>query len=182
MKRGIALAVLLAAALRAGVPEKPRVRRAALAAMEKNFDGRIERIGAEDPFMLLGTTRGVYLEGYGVVFTAEVNLVNSPGISPFRQSVPKEEIASLRIRKLQRLAVLKQNIEDMLVASAALLSDVPDTEQITVGVSLFYRSYEDTTGLPSQILMQAERRKLLQFQPGRIDRAALESIIRVQEF
>ncbi len=37
-------------------------------------------------FDLLGTTRGVYLEGYGVVFSAELDLIVTPNLNPFHQS------------------------------------------------------------------------------------------------
>ena len=182
MKRALVCAVLLAAPIRVTAAENPRAARAALVVIEKDFNGRIERYNIDDPFLLLGATRGVYLEGYGAVFTAEVNLVAGPVISPFRPTISKEEIAKLRQKKLSRLPVLKQIMRDLLVNSAATLETVSPNEQIVVGVSLFYFSWEDSTGLPSQILMQADRKALLPTQAGRLDRAALDSVIRTQEF
>ena len=44
-------------------------------------------------------------------------------------------------------------------------------EQIVFGVTLFYYNWEDTSGLPAQIVMQAERQKLLDAQLGRASRA-----------
>ena len=49
--------------------------------MEKSLDNRIARLWQDNPFVLLGPTRGVYLDGYGAVFTAEVNLVAGPGVA-----------------------------------------------------------------------------------------------------
>jgi hypothetical protein len=46
---------------------------------------------------------------------------------------------------------------------------------------LFYYKWEDTAGLPSQILMQAERQKLLDVQLGRASRSSVDAIIHVQE-
>jgi hypothetical protein len=136
-----------------------RVTRAALNYVEKTCDGRLAR--AYDSFDLLGTTRGVYLEGYGAVFSSELNLIVSPNLSPFHQSFTKIEIARIHDRKAQRLPILKQQMRELLIASAASLENLPPTEQVVLAVSLFHYSWEDYSGLPSQVVMQAERQKLL---------------------
>ena len=180
MKQALILLTVVTMALGAAVGDKLRVKRAALAAMEKSFDNRILKISVENPFDLLGTTRGMYLDGYGAVFTTEVNLVVTAPLSPFRQSISKEEVARLRLAKLQRLPLLKLNMRDMLISAAASLDGVPANEQIVVGVSLFHFYWEDMNGLPSQIVMQAERQKLLDFQAARMN--GLDTFIRTQEF
>jgi len=145
------------------VPPAPhaRVTRAALATVEKNFDGRFARAYTPDAFDILGATRGVYLEGYGAVFTTELNLIVSPNISPFHQSFTKIEIARIHERKAQRLPLLRQEMRELLAASAASLENLPPSEQVVLAVTLFHYSWEDYSGLPSQIVMQAERQKLL---------------------
>jgi hypothetical protein len=155
--------------------EQPRVSRTALAAVEKTFDQRLEKASITDPFDLLGTTRGVYLEGYGAVFSAELNLIVSPNLSPFHQRFTKQEIARIHDRKLQRLPLLKQNMREMLIASAATLENLPPSEQVVLAISLFHYSWEDTAGIPGQIVMQAQRQQLL-------SSATRESAIRTQEF
>src|ERR1039458_4808501 len=68
------LAILLAfffAAQEAPPASHPRVTRAALVSVEKNFDGRLARAYTPDIFDILGATRGVYLEGCGAVFSTE---------------------------------------------------------------------------------------------------------------
>ena len=172
-----ALAVLLAFLFAGQAPpaSPARVTRAALADLEKSFDGHIEQANTADPFDLLGTTRGVYLEGYGAVFSAEVNLIVSPNLSPFHQRFTKQEIARIHERKLQRLPLLKQNMRDMLVTSAVKLENLPPNEQVVVAVSLFHYSWEDNSGIPGQIVMQAERRQLL-------STATRETAVHTQEF
>ena len=64
---------------------------------------------------------------------------------------------------------------------ASSLDAVPPNEQVVLGVTLFYHTWEDRGGLPSQIVMQAERQKLLDVQLGRASRSSLDSIIKVQE-
>ncbi|MEK7404904.1 MAG: hypothetical protein AAB225_07325 [Acidobacteriota bacterium] len=174
------MVTLLAAAAAIGVPavQQARVSRATLASVEKIFDSRIERLSIDDPFMLLGTTRGVYLEGYGAVLTAEANLVAGPAITPFHPALTKEQIAKVRLKKLHRLPVLKQTMRDMLVDAAASLDTVPAQEQVVLAVSLFYFSWEDRTGLPGQVMMQAPRQALVGIKLGRVG----ESVIQTREF
>jgi hypothetical protein len=182
MKRWIVVLAVLAGAVWTAVAEKPRVSRAALAALERNFDRRIERYNIDDPFYLLGNTRGVYLEGYGVVFTAELNLVAGAVITPFRPKFSKEEIEKLHQKKLSRVPVLKETMRAMMVSSATALTAMPPQEQVVVGVTIFHYSWEDSTGLPAQILMLAQRQALLDIEAGRIKGPAIEGAIRVQEF
>jgi hypothetical protein len=182
MKAAGVVAALLAAVLPAMPAEKPAVTRAALAAVESSFDGRIQRLGQAEPFDLLGNTRGVYLEGFGVVFSAELSLIVTPSISPFRPSISKELMEKIHQKKLDRVPVLKQAMRDMLVSSAASLGAIPSNEQIAVGVTLFYYSWEGRSGLPSQIIMQASKSSLLDAHLGKSTEAALAAAIRLKEF
>ncbi len=155
----ILLAMLFAHQAAAGAP--PRVPRAALASLEKGFDIHIERANVTDPFDLLGTTRGVYIEDFGVVFSAELNLIVSPNLSPFHQSFTKQEIARIHERKVARLPLLRQHMREMMITTAATLENLPPKEQIVLAVSLFHYSWEDSSGIPAQIVMQAQRQQLL---------------------
>ena len=157
MKRCFALLFLVTVAIWA---QKPLVSREVMATVENSFDQRIIRFSADEPFDLLGTTRGIYLEGYGVVLTMEVNLLISPGITPFHPAYTAEEKAKVRQKKLLRLPALKQMMMDQLFSAASMLDMVPANEQIVLGVQLLYRSWEDSSGLPRQILMQAPRSAL----------------------
>ncbi len=171
----VAVAVVALAAV-------PRVSREALHGMELSVDKHIQTLSVDAPFELLGNTRGLYLEGYGAVFTTEVNLAQSMSISPFQPTMPKPYVDKLRLRKLERVPVLKKCMQDEMVAIAASLDTVPANEQIVLSAMLFYHPWEDKAGLPAQIVMQAERQKLLDVQLGRASRASLDSAIRVQEF
>lgn len=178
MRHPILTSLALATALCGSAAVEPRVSRATISAMEKSFDHRIQSMDATDPFDLLGSTRGVYLEGYGAVFTAEVNLVVGPAVSPFHPALTKEQIARLRQKKLTRLPLLKRQMRDALGALASSLDTVPASEQVVLGVSLFYFSFEERAGLPGQVVMQARRQALLDVTSGRIRDAG----VREQEF
>ena len=153
----------------------PLVNRDTLASLEKSFDDSIFSQHADDPFDLLGNTRGVYLDDYGAVFTAEVNLVAGAVMTPFRPQFTDKQKEELRKKKVARLAEVKALMRRMLVESAVALKTMPPDQQIVVGVSLFYYSWEKRDQLPSQIVMQAGRKTLV---AGR----DLDTAIRVQEF
>lgn len=177
------LAALLAAFLPAFPQQKPKVSREALAAVERSFDSQLSQLDKTDPIDLLGNTRGVYLDGYGVVFTTEVSLIITPGLSPFRtMPISKAEASSVHQRKLAKLPALKSLMREMLVSSAASLDLVPANQQVVVGVTLFYYSWEDKTGLPGQILLRAPRSSLLDYRLGKNNGTALDAAIRTEEF
>lgn len=163
----------------AGTNDSPRVTRPMLVAMEKSIDSRVARLSQDNPFVLLGPTRGIYLDGYGAVFTAEINLVSAPAaLMMFRPQFTKEEIEQHRQKKLERLPQLKQALRQALIDSAASLDTVPAQEQIVVVALLSKYPWEDTTGLPQQIMMQASKKSLLE---QRNNAAALDSVIRTIE-
>src|ERR1700722_12406620 len=170
------LAVVLALLFGAQAPQPAaRLTRAVLSGQEKNFDHGFQKASVTDPFELLGPTRGVYLEGYGVVFSSELCLIVTPNVNPFHQVFTAQEKACIHERKLQRLPLLKQDMREMLIASAVSLENLPPSEQVVLAVTLFRYSWEDSSGLPAQIVMQAERQKLL-------SNATRETAIRTVEF
>lgn len=142
--------------------EKPRIPRQTFTDLERLFDNKLATIGnTNDPLDLLGATRGLYLDGYGAVFTTELSLIITPTINPFRQQITKEEAVKVHQRKLDRLPLLRKTMRDMVQASASVLGAMPANQQLVVAVRLLYLPWEDTTGLPGQIVMKAERRAAL---------------------
>lgn len=170
------LLMLLVAASAAGAADHPRIARATFVTVEKAFDARLAR-PIENPFNILGGTRGIYIDGFGTVFTAELNLVTGPTLSPFKPEITKQEIATLKQKKLERLPYLRQLMREMLVSFAGALDMLPANEQIVLGVSLFNFRWEDAAGLPSQIVMQATRQALLNAKGN-----AAQADVKVQEY
>jgi hypothetical protein len=182
VKPALISSILLAAIVWTAVAEGPHVGLASIRAMETSFDKLLMTASTETPFDLLGTTRGVYLDGYGAVFTAELNLMVTANVSPFLRQIPKEYVVKVHKQKLQRVPLLKETMREAMLAMASSLDGVPKNENIVLGVSLvYYTKWEDTSGLPSEIIMQAERQKLLDVQLGRASRSTLDSSIHVQE-
>ena len=130
-----------------------------LTALEKDLDGRLAATGGADPCIVLSGTRGLYVTGFGAVFTSDVDLINSPAIGIFQTSMPTDRKVDVHKRKLAHMALLQSSMREMLVALAQSpsLKSMAATDQIVVGVRLMYRPWEDTSGLPGQIVMRADR-------------------------
>ncbi|MEQ1947373.1 MAG: hypothetical protein ABL995_09295 [Bryobacteraceae bacterium] len=169
-----AASVLLQAAA-----DPPRVSRTTLIGTEENLDSRFRQLYNDNPYALPGPTRGVYLEGYGVVFTAEVNLVNGPAIHMFHPTATPEEITAHHAAKLKRVPDFRKTLQTALMNTASTLDSVPDDEQIVLVGMLAKYPWEDLTGLPRQILVQGQKKKLLEAKKsGKTD---LTDIIKVVE-
>jgi hypothetical protein len=142
-------------------PGAAKVSVSALYAIERAADDRLRGIGEPNTVDILGATRGIYLDGYGAVFTAEVGLVTPPAIYPFHPTITPQEKAGVHQKKVQRLPVLKTTMREILRAAAASLSGVPDSQQIVLAVRLDYMKWEDTSGLPAMIMLKADRKSAL---------------------
>jgi hypothetical protein len=139
--------------------EKPRVPRQTLADIERRLDTKLASLGgANDPIDLLGASRGIYLDGYGAVFTVELSPIVTPGLNPFHTVITEPEKEKVRQRKLDRLPMLKELMRDMWRDSATALTAVPDNQQVVIAVRLLYLPWEDTRGLPGEIVMKGDRR------------------------
>lgn len=130
--------------------------------LEKRFNTQLATLfDANNPLDLLGLTRGVYLEGYGVVFTAELSLMVTPNITPFQMEIPKELADRVRQTKIERLPVLKTAMKEMMAIAARTFFQIPPNQQVAISVRFLYQPWENRTGMPSQILMRADRRGAL---------------------
>ncbi len=108
----------------------------------------------------ISATRGIYLPGYGAVFSVEVNLVPMANPSPFRRSYTSEEIGDLNVRKRAALEPLRRRMREILIREGPALTDLPPDLQVTLAVSLFHFPWEDRSNLPSQVVIGASRARL----------------------
>lgn len=154
-----ALAALLMFAL-APAPSGPPTR-GEIDAMEQSMFQKLMRFHVDAPLEVLGPPRGIYLDGFGAVFTSEVNLVQAPGVSPFRPQLSKEDVARIHDAKLKRLPEFRELMKRMLVDSAMSLDRLPADEQMVVATIFFHNRWEDRSGLPQVIRMQAKRSALM---------------------
>ena len=159
--------------------DSPRVSRSVMVSMERRLDERITRLWEDNPLSVLGLTRGIYLEGFGAVFTAEVN----PAVQPLTLMNPvltPQDKIKFRQKKLERIPQLKKALVEALADTASSLDPVPANEQVVIAVTLTRQQWEDTTGMPAQITVQGEKRKLIDAK--RAGGAGLDAVVRVTEY
>jgi hypothetical protein len=132
-----------------------------LRVVEKEMDGRIAAtVGSGLPCSVLSPTRGVYVSGLGAVLSAEVELAPTPGgIGIFQSSPGPEQKAKYRKDKLANIPFLEKTLSDVVLSIATSPTlKLSDTDQIVVAARLNYRIWEDTNGLPGQIVARLDRR------------------------
>jgi hypothetical protein len=173
--KSLVLPLILVSAAYAAAGEAPRVDRAQMEKVQSALEATLLRFTPDNSHTLIGLPRGIYLEGVGAVFTAEVILVNAP-VNIMHPLPGKEEIVKIHTKKLQRIPILTKVLKDALVSVAAALDSVPPDEQVVIAVILPRFKFEDPTGLPAQITVQASKKKLLESKG-----AALDALIRVTE-
>jgi hypothetical protein len=146
------------------LPTVPKVKQYNIApgsfrALERRFDMQLEAMVQDpnEPVDVLGPSRGIYIENYGVVFTAEVSLVKTPELNPFMKEIPKAIQDRVHQRRVERLPVLKKTMHDMLHSMAMTFVQIPNDQNVVVVVRLLYGSWESTVGMPAQIMLRATR-------------------------
>jgi hypothetical protein len=177
MKTQILIGLLLIGSAFGSAGTPPRVSRVSLAAAEKVLDDRLK--GVFNDITVTGFSRGVYLEGYGVVLTAEVNLFPAP-YNMVHTTLSKEEQNQTLVEKRKRLPKMRIAVQQALadLAASAVLDGVPGDEQITV--SLLMLRYPWENGLPVQMILKAPKKRLMEAQHA--GPAALDAVISVTEY
>jgi hypothetical protein len=145
-----------------GAPKSARIPLGTFVTLERAFDAKIAGIADRSgPVDLLGATRGVFLDGYGVVFTTEMGLVVTPTVNPFNSTITDAQKSQVHSAKVTRLPLLKKTMTEMVRNVANTLAQVGDSQQIVVAVRLDYLNWENTTGLPGLVVAKADRRSAL---------------------
>lgn len=142
------------------VPKAARIPKPLISEMELAFNHSLVTLAdatQNEGVDLLGDTRGVQLEDYGLVFTTEVSLVLTPAITPFRQKISPELAARIHKLRVERMPQLKAAMKEMLVTMASRFTQLPPSQQLVMVVRLYYGAWEDTTGMPGQVMMKASR-------------------------
>jgi len=127
----------------------------------KAVDNRFQDLFPDYPVEILGVTQMVYIKGYGAVLSGELNLAPGSNITPFHPTISKQDVERTRTKKAERIPALREAMQQLLISSAKSLTNVPDNEEVVLGVSLFYWHWEDRAGLPDQIVMHAPKKMLL---------------------
>ena len=176
MRRLAAVAAIFAAAVFAATGERPKVTRADVANMESVINGRIQGMFPDEPWVLLGFTRGFYVNGIGVMFSADVNLATGPTITPFVTNPRKDLLIAQHEKKQKRLPVLRETMYTVVRYLSTAVTSLPEDEQVVLCVSLMRSPWEIGNDIPAQIVMHVQRGKLM------AAKAPLDSVIKAEEY
>ncbi len=152
--------LLLIAAFAISAADAPRVPRLTMLSVEKSLDERLMRMWSDYPAGLVGASRGVYLPGYGVVITAELNLATA-NISMMNPIITEADKVALKKKKLERVPQLRKAMQEILATAAATLETVPPTEKLTIALILPRYSWEDPAVVPLQMIVEGTKQQLL---------------------
>jgi hypothetical protein len=154
--------ILVAFATVCFAASEPIVSLGSLKAVEGAINDKLKS-NINDPYDLLGTARGTYLEGYGAVFTVELDLVVSGSFYPtvFQPTISDKEKTTLRERKERKLEALKETMCGLMSRASESLPGLPADEHLVMEAFLFNYSWENTRGLPHRIVFTAQKGKLL---------------------
>jgi hypothetical protein len=157
---GLRLSLFLAAAFAISAADAPRVPRLTMISVERSLDDRLQRMWSDNPAGLVGASRGVYLPGYGVVITAEVNLATAP-YSMMNPVITDADKLAVKKKKIERIPLLRKAMQELLASAAATLETVPPTEKLTIALILPRYTWEDPAAVPLQMIVEGTRQQLL---------------------
>jgi hypothetical protein len=141
---------------------EPVVSIGSLKAVEGTINDKLLS-NVNDPYDLLGTARGTYIEGYGAAFTFEVNLVFGSNLAgtPFQPKISEKEINTMHDRKARKMEDLKETMRGLAANACKSLQGLPPDERVVIEAFLFSYHWENTRGLPRRIVMSAQKQKVL---------------------
>src|SRR5580698_3440547 len=137
-----------------------RVSANILKVVELSLDDRVKSLWPDNPFPIVRPTRGLYLDGYGAVFTVDVSPVMST-TSMMHPTVTKDEVVRAHKVRGERIAELKKAMPLAVADAAATLDPVPADEQVTLVVYLAYHEWEDVSGMPGQMTFRGKKKALI---------------------
>jgi hypothetical protein len=193
--RGLRIVAALVVTLLAGVcaaappPQAGASGRefAALKRQMDQFDQRLRdallKMFEARPFVILEEPKSTYLEGFGVVVHAELNLYPVAMLSPFTSKQALDnEIKLEQEQKPLRLKELRNRLRELLVEQGTALTLLSTEENVAIVIHLF--NVRPQANIPGQVVVQAKRQALLELKTrgGAPEPAALARAVSLREF
>lgn len=139
-----------------------RVDRAQTFAIERQFTDRALALWGDDRYMFFKLPEAYSVDHFGILMTADVNLAPGPALMAFRGPITKQEIVDHKHTVLQRMPKFRQFLKSELIDAAAMFPGEPETGRISIAVTIYHFSWEDTGDIPTQIVVQGVKKDLLE--------------------
>ncbi len=118
---------------------------------------------------LLGSTRGVLLPEYGVVFSLEVNLYQIRFLSPFNMRPhSQQELDDAYQQLLARLESIKQNLVKVIGEHGSALGQLKPQDYLTIVVYLLPIDVGPNRSIPTQVIMRVKRSFVNDYRESRL--------------
>jgi len=157
----------------------PRISGNLLKVVETSLDDRVKSFWPDNPFSVTRLTPGLYLDGYGAVFTMDVSPVLST-TSMMHPTVTKDEVVKAHKVRLERVAQLRTAMRLAVADAASSLDPVPADDEVTLVVYLTYHEWEDISGTPGQMTFRGKKKALIDAK--RAGGAALTQAVQLTEY
>jgi hypothetical protein len=157
-----------------------------LTAVKQNiqvFEGILTTVLAQnfpDPFAVLEKPKGVYLEGYGAVFSFEIDIATVRRPNPFSQaqSTPEEEKKALN----ERLPKLKELMVKTLADHGDSMESLDPDSQIVIAGQLFNSGFLTRPLDLKTILVRSSKKAILDYKAGRLSYEDLKKKIEMVQY
>jgi len=180
---GSVISLLLAFSLPA---QPPATDYAALRGQMRVLEKVVDEILGQtfsSPFGLLEKTKGAYLEGFGVVFTLQVNLYSLRITNPMAvRPLTPEELEKVQQIKRERIATIKRVLPRLLADHTGSLRALKEEDSVAVVVHLFDVNPPAGKPLPAQLVLQVKKLDLDRYWARQLSFEELVARIKLAEF
>ena len=133
-----------------------------------------------DPFAVLEKPKGAYLDGFGAVFSFEIDIatVKRPNLFSQARSTPEEE------RKIfnERLPKLRELMQKTLAEHGDSMSSIGPEEQVAVVAQLFNSGFLSRPVELKTIIVRTTKKNILDFKAGRLSFDELKKKMEVSQY
>lgn len=156
-----AFLIVLAVGAGAAYGALPHLSRAMLADFERQFSVKILAPVKDSAFTFVDPPSAYYLENFGVTMSSKISLVPGYGPTMFGMMSP-EQIQTHHRKVLERLPVLRERMKLTLFDGASHFEGLDDNDRLAVAVTVYHFLWEETTEIPSLIVIQGTKKALLE--------------------
>jgi hypothetical protein len=143
-----------------------------LAAVKQNievFEGILSTVLQQsftDPFAVLEKPKGAYLDGFGAVFSFEIDIatVKRPNLFSQARATPEEERKAFN----ERFPKLKDLMQKTLAEHGDSMNSIGPEEQIAVVAQLFNSGFLSRPMELKTVIVRTTKKNILDFKAGRL--------------
>ena len=180
--RGVAACLILAVAGLAGAQtaaENPGPPRAEIKAVERLCDKAMETYTI-DTIEQVTHARALWIEGYGVLITMQVNLAQVSPLVGIAGGLSKAQKEKIRDNKRKRLPDFRAFLEGLMLEAVKPLEHLSPNDHLMLNVDFDYAPYEDSNGMPVTLALVATKKDLLEAAERKVSRDQLAGILKVK--